>query len=366
MEYDSELLPKLDKQYILDNVGQENIFQLYLGLPVDTTVDYRAPYRQDNTPGCRYYYKGGVLRFNDFAGYFHGDCFDYVGFVIGENAKTTDGFKAILEHIALTFRVHKYKSRNYVKDAILDIIIKTKSKPKVEIKKRIRYYKRNWNKYDAWYFKRFGFTKSFLEEHKVIPCETVYIEYIDTVNNSSKFKLFYNYDNKFDLAYCYDWGIDDRKVYFPLRNKPKFVGTTNILQGLFNYQPSEIGIITKSYKDVMAIRKVCRGYFDIDSIAPSNESYVMTKNQVSQFKHYNNLTLTLYDFDRTGRKTAFSLWRRDGVYPLFFTNSVKLLGAKSFNYRVKDFSEYLEVNGMDKTRKLIERIQQIFRKKWQI
>src|SRR5690348_17222810 len=67
----------LRKDEILSRVTQEQIFEAYLGLPIDVGTTYINPLRADKSPGCRYYYRGSKLYFHDF-GKYHWDCFAVV------------------------------------------------------------------------------------------------------------------------------------------------------------------------------------------------------------------------------------------------------------------------------------------------
>ena len=188
-----EILFSLDKTYILERVTQEAIFELYLGLPVDVNTSYKAPYRKDNYGGARYYYKNDILRFNDW-GYFHGDCFDYVGFVINEDSKTKEGFKNILEHIAKTFKLHKYKNK-ITKEYLVSLIKKYKQQPKPNLKKTIVYTKRNWSDADYNYWtKKYKLTYQELLNYKVYPCYTASVISVNLDTGSKVVTQIYNYE----------------------------------------------------------------------------------------------------------------------------------------------------------------------------
>jgi len=109
---------KLTSKYILDNINQEDIFSVYFNIPashisaiVNTNKKISAPYRSDKDPSFGFIYRSnGKLIGRDFGGYFWGDCFDCVGFVLGLNANIKSDFGKIMEHIIKTFRLNKYQN----------------------------------------------------------------------------------------------------------------------------------------------------------------------------------------------------------------------------------------------------------------
>lgn len=333
----------LTKAYIFNRLTQEEIFEKYLGIKVDLSLQYCNPMRKDNNPGCTFYYKNGTLRFNDWAGYFHGDCFDLVGFMTNTNAKTAKGFMKVLDTIAKEFRIHIYEDKEYVRELIYKKVIEVKkSKPNIEKKVIINAKKRDFNGKDAEFWSQYYLGRTILEFYNVYPCSLVY------VNN----QIVYKYDNDYDLAYCYDFGNGYKKIYFPNRETNRFLCNTSIIQGNSQSIPSKFGIITKSMKDVMCLKKVCKGYFDIDSVAPQNEKYLLKKDEVRNLNNSYDYLFTLYDFDAAGIRTANKFKRIYGISPMFFTNG----RFGSTDYKSKDFSDFLMNNGIDKTRKLVERV----------
>lgn len=337
---DYELLPKLNKEYILKNVSQEYIFKYYWGIEVVEGVDLCNPTRTDNSPGCRFYYKDGVLRFHDFAGYFHGDCFDAVAFIEKVNIKTRDGFKYILNKIAKDLRLHKYKSKSVEKDTIIRNLFIQVVRQKRKEKYSIKYVVRPLNKYDEVYWHKIKVHLAYLKHFSVFPAQEIYI------NN------FPAYDyNTNDPAYVFDFG-DVIRVYFPFRKEKRFLSNGYFLQGLQVLEPALICIITKSYKDVIAIKAVTNKYFSITSVAPPTETYILKEEEVKYLKQNCVFLISLFDFDKTGRKTAFALKRKYGIEPFFFTRGE----FKTKDYGAKDFTDYLEKVGTNSVRELIQSI----------
>src|SRR5882757_10596469 len=77
--------PDVTSKFVLAHVSEEEIFEAF-GLRVKTGR-FCAPYRTDHRPDCRFYRssRNGKLYMRDYAGYFHGDCFDYIQYTTGGN-----------------------------------------------------------------------------------------------------------------------------------------------------------------------------------------------------------------------------------------------------------------------------------------
>ena len=110
------ILPSLNKNYILNNISQEEIFSKFMNISINdihwclqnTSNLIKSPLRIDNNPTMGFTYAGSKLRCKDFNGHFWGDCFDLVAFIYNLDTKQTD-FITILEIIAKEFKLHKYK-----------------------------------------------------------------------------------------------------------------------------------------------------------------------------------------------------------------------------------------------------------------
>ena len=144
------ILPNLTKDYILSNITQEQIFEHYLGIPVEIDRLIKVPsiLRIDKNPTASFYYNiNGKLRFRDLGGGFWGDCFDLVGYLSQINANNKKGFILILEKIAKDFALHKY-SKEYLK-TIKTINIEAFGEFNKKTKKIIELKIRPFNNIDA-------------------------------------------------------------------------------------------------------------------------------------------------------------------------------------------------------------------------
>jgi hypothetical protein len=188
---------------------------------------------------------------------------------------------------------------------------------------------RKWNKADEDYWKQFGLTTQFLEEHNVKPLENYWVNY----------KLVYCH-TEYDPAYSYEFGRAKRKIYRPLTKQRNFRFLTNakdhIWQGI-KYLPTKGDslIITKSYKDVLVLKSL--GY---NSVAPQSEAVNIEKDTIIDLKsRFSNIYL-LYDNDEPGKKYSNKVCVEHNLIPIF-------VPEPSASH--KDISDYRQVHGEKKT-----------------
>lgn len=343
------ILPDLTKTYILERISQEEIMEKYLGIPVVFDKLVLAPpiiRNNDESPTCSFYYNNqGRLRFRDFSGAFWGDCFDVVALHLRVDSKGSRAFQLILHTIAKDFRIHKYKDYNEVQkyDQITrDFFKKKKAKKRVVFNITFR----QWNYHDASYWKKFNIDSKLLEIGYVFPAENIY-RLIDGYPDRT-----YKYDPK-DPAYCY-WGgkdingVDLWKIYYPKRKRnggrPRFHSNSSFLQGKHLITGGRIGIITKSYKDVLAFRS-----FGLEAVAPSAESVLISKDDYHYMKSHFDILISCMDYDKAGIRMMKKMWKAYRIQPMMFTNGTN----DTFDYGVKDFAEHVEHKGVKKTSQLL-------------
>lgn len=342
------ILPNLTKDYILSKVSQERIFERYLGINVDTNGLFTAPASLragDRKPTCSFYYnEHGKLRLRDWAGYFWGDCFDLVGYITHVSVKSKQGFNVVLDHIARDFRLHKYEGKFTIDTGSTFSV--SEAITKVKRKTTIQFQTRGWQKHDAEFWKAGNISSRTLEIGRVFACSYVW------VNNH----LIYNYLPQ-DPAYAYYFNENEIKIYFPNRAKGRFITNTSYLQGKDLVVPQEFGIITKSYKDVLALRE-----FGITAVAPGAESILITKEDWFNLKFTCNHWFSLMDFDRQGVVMSNKLRKIYGIHPLFLCNR-KLLGLQKeyiYSGKAKDFYDFVKIKGVDETKNLINNFKSSF------
>lgn len=351
---------KLTKNYILSKVDQITIFSVYFNLPIET-IQYcidtgefiHSPIRLDVHPTCGFRYDNrGKLKFKDFAGYFWGDCFDAVAYVISNMPKyknldvnSKQGFFEVLKHITFTFKDIFYGD---AKDPLISKNIQeTLSKIKKD-KQIIELVIREWNDYDEQYWKQFGVDLQSLNINFIYPIEQFYI------NRKSNPEPKYYYSEK-DPCYGYILGRDRQgiyniKIYFPNRNKSttRFITNCNHLEGIYQLSNDDYDIIilTKSTKDRVSIYSCLKtinslyGLNNINKIGLINIPHETYKLRSNEYKWLlsklsdKGIIVSLMDNDRTGMIEAQYLRKEFDILPLIIPKQ----------YQAKDFSELIMKN----------------------
>lgn len=352
------IYPKLTVDYILARIAPEDIMGFYTGIPVIdryfTGNTFCNPFRKDTTPTCNYYYSpvDGKLRMRDYSGrsygqedrMFNADIFDVVALRHELRTDEKQSFKLILNIIAKDFKIHVYEDPNEIVQ--FDKFLKNQT----SFKKKIKIFKvvpRKWNGADGYYWHtKYGITSAMLNKHKVIPVQELWVE-----DNKGFLNRTYVYRNN-DPAYAYYGGVENGinlwKVYFPFRrhsSQSKTLTNKSFMEGLDTLVPAPIGLITKSKKDVMAL-----DMFNIQSASLASESTPPTPDQVFMLKKTFDFLFSLLDFDRAGIRMAKFLKKHYGIEPLMFTRG----WYGSVDYGVKDFSDFREAYGFDKTIEVIK------------
>lgn len=346
---------KLTIQYILDRVTQEELMEKYLKVPVNKQTllpnSVLSPFRQDTNPTCNYYYtieKSGYakLRFRDWDGTFKGDCFDAAAEVLKINIKTSQGFALMLNKIASDFKIHKYKDGSEV--IKLETFYKT-----FKVSNDIKIYKmepRTINNYDVKFWTDInGIDIDTLRKGSVWMVKNLYIQ-----NEDGELIKTYRYRSN-DPAYAYYGGkingINLWKIYYPYRKVNRFSSNYAFIYGYKFFKPDTFGIITKSYKDVLAYST-----FDVSSISVPSETYLMKPDEIFNLKTKVDILFTNFDYDRAGILLAQKYKKRYNIHPLMFTKG----RFKQPNYGSKDFTDYIKANGRIATENLVETIKNKF------
>lgn len=366
----------LSVSFILSKVSQELIMSKYLNVPLDIINDCIAnntlicsPLRVDDYPTFGFAFNNKhKLKARDFAGYFFGDVFDAVAYVLSFktgrqiNVNNKADFYYILKHIAYTFSNIIYDKEIVEENEILlqETVNKIKSsKPIIEL------VIREWNSNDSRIWSKWGISLHWLNTHFVVPVEQMYI------NRFCQPEPKYKYRNS-DPCYGYITGLDSNGIYniecyFPLRNRAKgeikFITNHNGLVGLLNLnKPSyDIIIITKSYKDNLALDSwlyhfPLRGSLSeaqIGIINVTSESYVLRQYEYDYLKSKLNedgIIISFFDMDLTGCRGAKRLRDEYGIIPILIPRC----------YEAKDFSELIEKYSKETINGFIEETEKLF------
>lgn len=352
----------LNKKHVLAKVSQITIFSTYLNLSdaivqhcIDTGDLILSPLRYDINPTCGFKYDNrGKLKFRDFAGFFWGDCFDLVAFVMSNvykkeiNIAKGEDFVKVLRHITLMFKDIFYgqdKDINLITDINTAISNIRNIKPNIEL------VVRDWTASDKETWGKIDVDFQDLNLEFIYPIDQYYIN--RNVNPDPKY-----YYKVSDPCYAYLLGQDrsgvyNIKLYFPKREKgfTRFITNCNHLEGVYtlNRDDYDIILITKSTKDRVAVKAAVRKINflygqaitkNIGVINIPHETYKLRQSEYDWLKSKlttGGLMVSLMDNDRVGKMQ--SIWLRNNfiIPPLLIP----------IDDNAKDFSEWREVKGIN-------------------
>jgi hypothetical protein len=326
---------ELSEDEILSRVTCLDIFSYYIGKDFKYGRAMCSPLRKDKSPSFTIFkHNSGKYFYKDFSTGETGDCFTFLTRMFGLTRFATyrlvdNDFQLGISNTSFVTPTKQFIGRHIkeledVEPTSTTIQIKTRSWDSKEDKKF-------WSKY--------GIDCYILAKFNVKPVEHVFINGNLIVSA-----------NKYNPIYAYDFGDGKMKIYQPYSKTYKWLSNTSVsdLQGLSQLPDSgDTLVITKSLKDVM-----CLDIFEIPSIAPSSESCIIPADIVSDLYNRFGKIYILYDFDRTGVTFANKHRKLYGFIPLFFTNGK----FSTFDYKAKDFSDFIALNGVRSAAELIEHI----------
>lgn len=281
-------IKSLSPEQILDEVTQEEIFQLFLDKEViiDKEVKYLAPYRNDKEENCYFERYNDKVYFIDFATIPQSiNCFSFVMKCTGKN------FIGVLELIAKELNLGTgNKSVKKLTAQKENITVELN-----EIKKDrpITYLPRNFNSKDKQFWGKYNISRANLEEDKVIPISM----YQSTTRFDKTFTI-----TVFDLAYAYtEFPSGKVKIYRPKGDKLSkwFTNCTQNDVGGTGPDEGDLLLITKSYKDYRVVKNmgINSRWFQNEGMFPS---ITIVKNLVKGFKR----VVIWFDNDDTGIRNA--------------------------------------------------------------
>lgn len=364
----------LTTKYIESKISQELVASKYLNIPIETVNDciefntlIKSPLRKNDHHGSFgfQYNKKGKLKIRDFGGYFFGDIYDLVAYIISYkhgkviNVSNKQDFYLVLQDIAETFRNIIYgeaidPTNDIDVDKIKNVIRNQKAIIEIVI--------REFNEKDVDIWRKWGISLQDLNTNFVYPIDQYYI------NRQFEAKPRYYY-SKNDPCYAYYNGVDSKgihniKLYFPLRDratKSKFITNYNGLEGIITLNDEyDYIIVTKSAKDRLSMQAVIGDFLSLrgNSIRIGYIN-VPAENYLMRQEEYNFLRskvddeykiISFMDFDATGRKCAKEHSETYNMPYIFITNGE--LGL--INYGVKDFAELVEEYSRDTIYNFIE------------
>lgn len=281
------ILPTINRDFILSKVSQEQIMERYTGVPIRINEKFHSPFREDNSPSAVYYYnKQGKLLFRDFGKGRSMDCFEVAQLV--NRCTFSEVLKVVTEDFNLLHNPVAKKDYSHLE------LAKQLANEPTEI--TITPYTSNgqWSLTTTGrtFWDRFGITDPTLKKFKVFQLEQAWC------NGKPVYRYLANAPG---FAYWFGDGL--YKLYFPYKDKVRFMCNTDTVQGLAQLPANgDHLVITKSLKDCMVFNE-----YSVPAIAPQSEVHPVTTELMDELKQrFNKITL-VYDYDYTGVKNTNKL-----------------------------------------------------------
>lgn len=314
----------LTKEFVLSRVGEEEIFEKYgRGLRVQEG-SFRSCLRTDRHPTCNFYRRrNGRLYLKDQSGHFHGDCFDMV--MLTESLTFGQAVRRVANDFGLLGEIITYERKPVVHQVYI-----TAEQSQLLVKRR------EWNMRDAAFWGRWKIRQDSLEFFHISPVERVWL------NGES----FYAYRTPGSEAYVYYFGQYDYKIYFPYKDRVRFLhNNSNILQGYLQLPAAgEYIVITKSLKDVVKLYE-----YGIPSVAPMSETTYPSLQLMEDLAERFGRIILFYDNDSAGKRSMIRFASKFGEqFRLEY-----LLMPRGYP---KDFTDYFEQKGHAATQDLVNHV----------
>lgn len=318
---------EVSKENIFDKINSYDIFKKYVTGFQEIGKAFCSELREDRKPTCKIIPSNNRLIYRDFAETGFLDCFDYI------QKKYNVGFQESMEMINEDFNLgllSKMKIKyTPTPSKIYKVDISTYNSGPADI----RVSTRGWNKYDKRFWNgKYGLNSSDLDEAKIFALSGFWI-------NGS-------YIKPDTICYGYYFGImeDGRqawKIYQPYDKNFKWSNNcdSEVYQG-YNLLPdtAEKLIITKSYKDVVVLRKI--GYY---AIAPQSESNSISEKLLQELKSRFKEIKLLYDNDGPGIEHSNRITNETGIPHFYMPEEVKDSSDYVEKYSLEELKTYIDL-----------------------
>lgn len=275
----------LSKENILKYVSEFEIFRKYIDPHLELSKLYCSPLRIDKHPSFNVFIaRNRKLLYKDFATGETGDCFRFIQQLYGVN------FIDALRIIDTDFNLGLSKQKIQIEKRtpmVVEMIPTTLS-----IIKILR--SGTFTDVDLTYWAQYGLDIEDLHFYNVSVAKEVLV-----IKNGTSFKMYSGVDNPI-YSYKFEEGI--YKLYLPFSDSSRFITNAgnNIIQGVEQLTyTSDLLIITKSLKDVMALNKM--GY---EAIAFQSENTLPDLATIEAVAINYNEVIVFYDNDIPGKEAA--------------------------------------------------------------
>jgi hypothetical protein len=323
------------KEQILKYYTQEELF-IIAGFTVKEGF-VKNPYRNDKSPGCKFYYLDDVLLFSDFTNFFDKisiTCFEALDYKFNVIDKKNISINDICLDFIKKHKKYRVKLNKLLKDSSSkteSISRNSRKNCNYEIDLKIVYEELKNDKHN--YFYKYNLPSDFLKKERVFRVLEYYIN--SFYDRALKFNRYHNPKLLYTIAYMLK---EDRiKLYMPnaVKNQSiKFLGNTTCadVYNIDNLDTTKPLLISKGIKDALVIKY---HYYE-NVVALNAETCIKLSNEIVEYFKQFPEVYVLYDNDEVGIKMSKYLCKE---YNYKFINPKLLFKDIADNYLKPDLKE---------------------------
>lgn len=289
---------ELNKENILRSTDNGlAVFRHYVAKPFQIGKNFLNPLYEDKNASCNIYFerRNNCYRLKDFGNDdYSGDCFAFVGKILGLNCSVSKDFFQIMETINndLHLGLGKYYS-GYREQATLPVILQNQNLSNRERKFYVQ-HKRFSSSELAWWG-QYGITEKILTQYKVVS-----LSRFESVNKNDKPFCFLSSEQEPMYGYLSQQRV---KIYRPMSSIRFIQAGKNLDNYCFGLDmlpaKADLLFITGGEKDVLTLAS--HGFHAISFNSETSNIPVDIIRKLSyRFKHI----VLLFDVDETGIKSA--------------------------------------------------------------
>jgi hypothetical protein len=301
----------ITKETLLAKYSQEMVMEFYFEQPVRLGKFYCNPFREDKTPGCRFFYtRQGFLVFNDFSINKQYNCFQVAALRTGKSITANE----------INSQMGGVPTKSLPKPTIR-FFNEEEKQSNTTISVKIMPY----TQADLEYWAQFNIGLSTLKKFNVRKVEKAWI------NGVLKY-----IDLKSDPCYRYQEG-DRIKLYRPNSRKNKFRNNyTEELEGIKHIpEKGSKLIITKALKDVMTFDSI-----GLLAVCPRSETSLISEEVMDDLLSRFDEVFIWFDSDPTGVERSIILYEK--------YKEQGLIRLTHSEFLAKDTSDIVKLYGVDK------------------
>lgn len=320
---------KLNSEWVLSRLSQEQIFYAYFGEFIPYKKSYNSVFRKDRTASTGFYLgESGKLKYKDMKTGESWDCFSFIAKLYGVS------YYQAVKKVACDFGLIKDCSTLPLEKKSINQSFNFDKKAKEE--REIQIIPDKWHSDAKNYWKAYEINGEDLQKEHVYPIKKLFIDkkFISNRNNDLRFAYLIPTPKK-----------EYMKIYTPYSQEYKWISNIplHIPFGMdtLNYDSKAI-VVGKSLKDMIVLKKLFPSVLATQNESEGALNKGMVKHLIEKFES----RVIVFDNDETG------------------VESCKKFNTKGFDYfnipreyiyeGIKDPSDFIKAYGLEKLKNLFK------------